>query len=85
MNVRRFSPARIINIILLTLLGAVMLYPFWYVICYALSDYEALLKVDFLIWPQAFTLKNVQFILSTSDFLHIYQNTLVVVVVGIPF
>ena len=63
-------------------MGFVTLYPFWYVICYALSTYEDVIKVNLLFWPQNFTLENTQYILSTADFLKIYGNTIFVVVVG---
>ncbi len=79
---KRISPARLLNGVLLLCLGFVTLYPFWYVICYALSTYEDVIKVNLLFWPQNFTLENVSFILSTSDFLTIYGNTILVVVVG---
>jgi putative aldouronate transport system permease protein len=82
MAIKRLAIGRLINGLLLTLLGIIMLYPFWYVACYALSTYQDVLKVDFLLWPANFTLENVSFILSTGDFLNIYKNTLVVVVGG---
>lgn len=82
MRKKKFSLVRLINGFLLICLAFVTLYPFWYVICYALSTYEDVIKVDLLFWPQNFTMDNINYILSTSDFLHIYGNTIFVVVAG---
>lgn len=71
-----------INMALLLLLGLVMLYPFWYVLCYAVSTYGDIIRVDLPIWPVAFTWENIGFILETSDFLNIYKNTIFVTVTG---
>jgi len=79
---KKLTVPYVINVVLLTLLGFIMLYPFWYVACYALSTYQDIVRVDFVLWPVNFTMENVNYILQTSDFLNIYKNTIFVVVVG---
>ena len=66
----------------LILLAAVMLYPFWYVVCMALSTYEDTVGQTLLLLPANFTLEPVKYVLAGADFLHIYGNTLFVVGVG---
>lgn len=79
---KKLSFARIINGVLLAMLGLIMFYPFWYVVCYALSSYENIIRVNLPVIPMGFTWKNVSFILATADFVHIYGNTIFVVVTG---
>jgi putative aldouronate transport system permease protein len=66
----------------LLLLAGLMLYPFWYVLCMGLSTYEQTVNSTILLLPAGFTLKPISYVLGASDFLHIYGNTLFVVVVG---
>ncbi|HML45129.1 MAG TPA: carbohydrate ABC transporter permease [Clostridia bacterium] len=67
---------------MLLLMALCTLYPFWYVLCMALSDYQATLGKGLLFLPAGFTLANLRYILSTPDFLRIYGNTGFVVGMG---
>lgn len=80
--VRKKSVGHILIVVFLIVLAIVMLYPFWYVVCMAFSTYEATVNKTLLFWPAGFTLNSVKYILSGADFLHIYGNTLFVVIVG---
>lgn len=79
----RMSIGRGIIYILLTLLGFIMLYPMWYVLCVSFSDHVALSGKGMVFWPVAFNLDAYKYVLGTPDLINIYGNTLYVMVFGV--
>lgn len=77
-----FRWGRALNVVTLTVLAFCTLYPFWYVLCMALSTYQDTVGKTVILWPQNFTWANMNYILSTPDFVRIYANTAFVVLVG---
>lgn len=67
----------------LTLLGIVMLYPMWYVLCVSFSNNTALAGKGLILWPVDFNLNAYQYVLNTPDLLNIYGNTLYVMLFGL--
>lgn len=80
--VRKVSVFTVLNYLVLILLFVITLYPFWYVFVLALSSGDRAAGYELLLFPNGFTLSNIQYVLSTADFFHIYANTGFLVVVG---
>lgn len=79
----RMSFGRVIIYIILTLLGVVMFYPMWYVLCVSFSNNTALAGKGLILWPVDFNLSAYEYVLNTPDLLNIYGNTLFVMVFGL--
>lgn len=77
-----FSVGDAANMIALLILAVIMVYPFWYVLCYALSDSEAVATGGLLLWPKAFTLTNVLEVIKSSSFQTSALNSIWIVIVG---
>ncbi len=82
-NPRKLTFGQYVIRIMLILLAVCTLYPFWYVLCLSLSTYKDTIGKTLIFYPINFTLSSIQYVLSTSDFLNIYKNTLFVVIMGI--
>lgn len=79
----RMTVGRALVYLFLTMLGFVMLYPMWYVLCVSFSDTVALSGKGMIFLPVAFNLDAYRYVLSTPDLLNIYGNTLYVMVFGV--
>lgn len=79
----RMSLGRGVIYVVLTLLGVMMLYPMWYVLCVSFSDNVALAGKGMILWPVGFNLNAYCYVLSTPDLLNIYGNTLYVMFFGL--
>ncbi len=79
----RMTLGRAVIYVIVTLLGLVMLYPMWYVLCVSFSDNLALAGKTIILWPQNFDLSAYKYVLGTKDLLNIYGNTLYVMVFGV--
>lgn len=79
----RMSPGRVAVYIILTLLGLVMFYPMWYVLCVSLSTNTSLAGKGMILWPVDFNLSAYEYVLNTPDLLNIYGNTLFVMFFGL--
>lgn len=79
----RMSVGRGMIYVVLTLLGIVMLYPMWYVLCVSLSNNTALAGKGLILWPVDFNLNAYRYVLNTPDLLNIYGNTLYVMFFGL--
>ena len=79
----RITVGRAIVYMIVTLVGIVMLYPMWYVLCASLSDNLALTNAGLILLPKQFNLDSYRYVLGTRDLLNIYGNTLYVLVFGI--
>jgi len=79
----RMSFGRAVIYLVLTLLGLVMFYPMWYVLCVSLSNNTSLAGRGMIFWPVDFDLSAYVYVLNTPDLLHIYGNTLFVMFFGL--
>lgn len=79
----RMSVGRALIYVILTMLGFVMLYPMWYVLCVSFSNTTAMAGKGMIFWPVKFNLDAYTYVLSTPDLLNIYGNTLYVMVFGV--
>lgn len=79
----RMTVGRALVYLFLTMLGFVMLYPMWYVLCVSFSDTVALSGKGMIFLPVAFNLDAYRYVLSTPDLLNIYGNTLYVMLFGV--
>lgn len=79
----RMSVGRALIYVILTMLGFVMLYPMWYVLCVSFSSTTAMAGKGMIFWPVEFNLDAYTYVLSTPDLLNIYGNTLYVMVFGV--
>lgn len=76
----------ILNIVFLSLLAFVMLYPLLYVIFVSLSDPIQVLGFRGIMWrPLGFDLTSYRIVLSNSDIGSGYLNTMFVLVIGLAF
>lgn len=73
---------RLINGLLLLLIGFLMLYPFWYVLVYSLSTYNEVIGQGVIFIPHGFTFSSWKSVIQSPLFLQSYGNTLFVVIVG---
>lgn len=71
-----------LNMLLLFLVGFVMVYPFWYVLMYALSTYTQVLGKGMLFRPYGFTLESLKTVIMDRYIYTAYGNTLFIVIVG---
>ncbi len=78
----KWAIGSVLNIFLLTIIGIIMLYPFWYTFMYALSTYQDVIGQGLILLPHGFTLENIQAVMKTRSFTQSYQNTIFVVVIG---
>lgn len=79
----RMTFGRAIIYVLLTMMGFVMLYPMWYVLCVSFSNNVAMSGKGMIFWPVEFNLDAYRYVLGTPDLINIYGNTLYVMVFGV--
>lgn len=66
---RKFSTFDVINNLIMILIVVVMIYPFWYVICYSLSDMGKATGNQLLLLPQGFSLDSYKVALNSGTIL----------------
>jgi putative aldouronate transport system permease protein len=80
------SPGEIIfdstNALLMLLLAAVMIYPFWYVIVYSLNNSQDSSSGHLWFWPRKPTLENILFVLQRPALQRAYVVTIARTIVG---
>ncbi len=72
--------------VLLTCFALICFYPFWYVVCFSLSD--GLLvnsNTGLLLWPKGFTMVAYSNVLENGQIWTGFKNTFIVLVLGVPF
>lgn len=79
---RKFSYFDIINTLIMVCLTVVMIYPFWYVVCYSFSDMGLATGNELLILPKGFSLDSYQVALSTGTVLQGFLVSAARTVVG---
>ncbi|AEE95924.1 carbohydrate ABC transporter permease [Mahella australiensis] len=72
----------IVNYTLLTLIAAIMLYPFLNVIAVAFSDYSAYLENPLMIWPRRINLAAFEHVFKDPLILSSYKNTIIITIAG---
>lgn len=81
-RLNRMTLGEAVIMVILALLALTMLYPFWYVVCVALSNYEDILGASLLFWPRNFSLEALSVVVNGKDFLQYISNTIFVVITG---
>ncbi|NLG25282.1 MAG: carbohydrate ABC transporter permease [Clostridiales bacterium] len=66
----------IVNMLLLTLLAGVTLYPFVYIISVSISSVNAVLRSEVWLWPVGFSLESYQLVFRGEELVTSYMNTL---------
>ena len=74
----------IINTLVMLLITITMIYPFWYVLCYSLSDMGLTGGNQLLLWPRGFSLDSYQVAFSNSTIVRGFMVSAARAVVG-PF
>ncbi|MCL2319743.1 MAG: carbohydrate ABC transporter permease [Treponema sp.] len=82
MSKKHGSAFNIFNILLLTLISVMTIYPFWYVIMASLTSDDRASQFVYYLWPVRPTLAAYRMVFSTNSILTAYRNTLFVTVVG---
>jgi putative aldouronate transport system permease protein len=82
----RRSPGEItfdaLNALLMLLVAAVMIYPFWYVIVYALNTSQDAASGGLWLWPRKFTLGNILYVVQRPNLQRAYLVTVARTVTG---
>jgi putative aldouronate transport system permease protein len=71
-----------VNALFMIIFAGVTLYPFWYVVIYALNETQDAYSGGLWFWPRKFTLENIGYILSASQLQRAYLLTLARAVLG---
>jgi len=86
MNSIRRSPGEAgfdtVNGILMILVAVVMIYPFWYVVVYALNDSTNAASGGLWLWPRKFTLGNILYVIKRPTIQKAYLVTIARTVAG---
>lgn len=70
------------NIILMVIISAAMLYPFWYLVVQAFSSTEAIVAGRVGLIPVDFSLETFAYVLNDGRFIPYYGNTIIYAVLG---
>ncbi len=81
---RKVSVFDIVNGLLMLLITISMIYPFWYVLCYSLSDMGKTGGNQLLLWPNGFSLDSYQVAFSNATIVRGFMVSVARSVVG-PF
>ncbi len=71
-----------LNVLLMLIVAIVMLYPFWYVLVYALNNSTDAASGHLWLWPRKFTFENVLFVIQRPALQQAYLVTVARTVVG---
>ncbi len=74
--------AQAVIYVILVFLGLITLYPFWYVIMYAISDAQQSMTGGIFLWPRGFSLYGFEVLFRTRQIFTAYGNSLFLLVVG---
>ena len=72
----------VLNYFLFLIIGIIMVYPFWYVVMYSLSDPSQSSLSSLYLWPQGFTLESYKYALSKEILFTGFFNSVFLTVVG---
>jgi putative aldouronate transport system permease protein len=71
-----------VNAFLMLLVAVVMIYPFWYVLVFALNNSQDASAGHLWLWPRKFTFENILFVINRPALQHAYFITIARTVVG---
>lgn len=71
-----------IILILLTLLSLIMIYPFWHVLMYSISDAKLALGGGIFLWPRGFSLYGYKLVTKNAQIWIAYRNTILKTAAG---
>ena len=71
-----------IILILLTLLSLIMIYPFWHVLMYSISDAKLALGGGIFLWPRGFSLYGYKLVMKNAQIWIAYRNTILKTAAG---
>ncbi len=79
---KKISPCTILNYLLFTVIGIIMVYPFWYVVMYSFSDPAQSSLSSLYFWPQGFTLQSYIYAFSKKILFTGFFNSVFLTLVG---
>lgn len=79
---KRISPFTALNYAFFVLVGIIMVYPFWYVVMYSLSDPGRSDFSSLYLWPQGFSVSAYRYAFSKSILFSGFFNSTFLTVVG---
>ena len=79
---KKISIFTVLNYFLFLIIGIIMVYPFWYVVMYSLSDPSQSSLSSLYLWPQGFTLESYKYALSKEILFTGFFNSVFLTVVG---
>lgn len=82
MQTHRFSVFNLLNYILLTLFGFLMIYPFIYILIYSLNDGKDSMMGALYFFPRKFTLDNYAQVFDNKQIWQAYKITILRTVTG---
>lgn len=81
---KKISAFDVVNGLIMLLITITMIYPFWYVLCYSLSDMGMTGGSQLLLWPRGFSLDSYQVAFSNATIVHGFLISVARSVIG-PF
>jgi len=81
---KKISTFDVVNGLVMLLITITMIYPFWYVLCYSLSDMGLTGGSQLLLWPRGFSLDSYQVAFSNATIVHGFLISVARSVIG-PF
>ena len=79
---RKWAPFDVVNLILLSTISAVCVFPFFYAISVSLTDRAVYVPFTVSLFPKKLSLAAYQYVISTRGFLNASRNTAFVTAVG---
>lgn len=73
----------VINYTIMIILIILMIYPFWHILMYSLSDTKYSITGGIFLWPRGFTLDTYKVVLSNSSVLSGFKVSFIVTFVGV--
>lgn len=85
MKMNKNNLFNIVNAILLGLCALIIIYPFYNVLLISVVSQKEYMQTPFMIFPKQFTFEAYQFIFQNPRFYHGYMNTLMILIMGVPY
>lgn len=84
-RLKKWEPFDFVVLAVLTLFALIVFYPFYNSIISSVSSAKEYALNPAMLFPKKLVLKNYQYILTTSNLLNGYKNSIFLVLVGVPF
>lgn len=75
----------IVNVLLLGIWALVIIYPFYNSILVSLVSQKEYIRKSFMLWPKEITFDAYKFILGSPKFYYGYRNTIIILLLGVPY